>query len=333
VAPENVVILIGETASRLPLRIVISRVIIQLRENEDTVSFARALALTFPRVETFASLSNEIIHFYIGYRLIGYGFAESFILLILTSINVGITFLTSVYERRREVMTLSTVGLNPSQISAIFICEALVISLIAGSLGYLLGLMGYHIFLNFSSLAPMVKYKVEASWCILAIFFSMASAMTGALIPALKASIITTPSLLRRFMIPYEGEGKEFWNIEIPVKIVGKNELLSFFDFMERRLKDYGGISHLEERVENIMLEGDPNDPESLSLHFYYKKYESTSINTKNKIFATIKENNCYTITLSSRSLSPNKIENIRQTAAFVRRLALEYTEKEKIRF
>jgi ABC-type antimicrobial peptide transport system permease subunit len=331
VAPENVVILVSETAFHLPLRIIISRVIIQMRENEDMVSFARALALTFPRVETFASLSNRIIHFYIGYQLIEYGFAESFILLILTSINVGITFLTSVYERKHEVMTLSIIGLTPSQISAIFICEALIIALIAGSIGYLLGLMGYHILLNFPTLVPMVKYKVEAFWCILAIFFSMASSMIGALTPALKASIMTTPSLLRRFMIPYEGEKKNVWNIEIPIKIFGENNLLSFFNFMEIRLKD-SGAAQIEERFEDIILEGDINNPESLSLHFHYKN-GSLNINTKNKISATRRENNCYAITLSSRSLSPNKIENVRQTAFLVRRLALEYTEKEKMVF
>ncbi|MEM2913612.1 MAG: FtsX-like permease family protein [Candidatus Bathyarchaeia archaeon] len=333
VTPENVVIFIREAASRLPLRIVVSRVIIQVREGEDMVSFARALALTFPRVETFVPLDRYIIHFYIGHRLISYGFAESFVLLILTSLNIGITFLTSVYERRREVMTLSTIGLNPSQISAIFICEALVIALIAGSLGYLFGLIGYHIFLNFPEFVPIVKYKVEASWCILAVFFSMASSMIGAVIPALKASVITTPSLLRRFMIPYEGKKREAWNIEIPIKIVGESDLLGFFNFMGMRLKDYSGSAHIEERVEDMMLDGDANRPESLSINFHYKKYGSMDINTKNKLSAIKKENNSYTINLSSRSLSPNKIENARQTAVFIRRLALEYTEREKMGF
>jgi len=331
VTPENVVILVSETASKLPLNIVVSRVNIQTYKVENMLPLARALTLTFERVETFVSLGDEIIHLYIGDRFISYGFTEMLVLLILTSLNIGVTMLNSVYERRREIVTLSTVGLNPSQISAIFIAEALIVAFITGSLGYLLGLMGYYVFFALSLSALVVKYKVEAVWSVLALFFSIFSSMVGALIPSLKASIMATPSLLRRFIIPREVEKKEEYCVEIPIKIVNSKDLLGFIRFMEARLIEYSKPSHIEERVDSVKLEGDESKPESLRIKFYYK-YGSDKVNTRNNLFITRDEKDAYVINLSIESLLPHKRINVWQTAAFIRRLTLEYTEKEKIK-
>ncbi|MEM2166837.1 MAG: ABC transporter permease, partial [Candidatus Bathyarchaeia archaeon] len=331
VTPENVVILVSETASKLPLNIVVSRVNIQTYKVENMLPLARALTLTFERVETFVSLGDEIIHLYIGDRFISYGFTEMLVLLILTSLNIGVTMLNSVYERRREIVTLSTVGLNPSQISAIFIAEALIVAFITGSLGYLLGLMGYYVFFALSLSALVVKYKVEAVWSVLALFFSIFSSIVGALIPSLKASIMATPSLLRRFIIPREVEKKKEYCVEIPIKIVNSKDLLGFIRFMEARLIEYSKPSHIEERVDSVKLEGDESKPESLRIKFYYK-YGSDKVNTRNNLFITRDEKDAYVINLSIESLLPHKRINVWQTAAFIRRLTLEYTEKEKIK-
>ncbi|MEM2643397.1 MAG: FtsX-like permease family protein [Candidatus Bathyarchaeia archaeon] len=331
VAPENVVILVSETASRLPLKIVVSRVNIQTHKVEDMLPLARALTLTFERVETFVSFGDEIIHFYIGDRFVSYGFTEMLVLLILTSLNIGVTMLNSVYERRREIVTLSTVGLNPSQISAIFVAEALIIAFITGSLGYLLGLTGYYVFFSLSLSTLVVKYKVEAAWGVLALFFSIFSSMIGALLPSLKASIIATPSLLRRFMIPREVEEKEECCVEIPIKIIDSKELLDFIRFIEARLREYSKPSCIEERVDYVKLEGDESNPESLRIKFYYK-YGSSNVNTRNNLFITKDKRGTYVINLSIRSLLPAKRINVWQTAAFIRRLTLEYTEREKIK-
>ncbi|MBS7654786.1 ABC transporter permease [Candidatus Bathyarchaeota archaeon] len=332
VSPENVVIVLDETASKLPLNIAVVRAVSRTLNSEQMLPLARVLTLTFSRVEAFVSLEGEITHLYVGHRLAAHGFAESSILLILTSLNVGVTLLNSVYERRREIMTLSTVGLNPTQIAAIFLCEALIMAFIAGSLGYLFGLVNYHILFS-SSIAPVVKYKAEASWCMLALLLSAASSMIGSLIPSLKASLKMTPSLLRRFALPSGGiVGSDTWVIEVPLKIVNYWDLGEFFLFIERKMRDYSGPSHFEEKVEKVRLEGDVRQPESLRLKFSYK-YGSDYVNTENTLFAAGDPRSGYTIKLSSRT--PLSIywgkENVWQTASFIRRLALEYTEKEKI--
>jgi len=332
VSPEDVVIVLDSAALSLPINIDVVRVVARTLSDDQAFPLARVLTLTFSRVEAFVSLGGVLKRLYIGHKLIAYGFAESSILLVLTSLNVGITLLNSVYERRREIMSLSTIGLNPTQIAAIFLCEALIMAFIAGSLGYLFGLTNYHIFFSLN-LAPVVKYKAEASWCMLALLLSIASSMVGSLIPALKASIKMTPSLLRRFALPSKGmTGDDKWIVDVPLKITSPWDLRGFFIFMEKRMRDYSGPSQFEEKVEGVRLEGDINEPESLRLKFSYK-HGSNYVNTENILFATGDRRSGYTIKLSSRT--PLSVywarENVWQTASFVRRLALEYTEKEKI--
>lgn len=329
VYPKDVVIMLDTTALQLPYT-AITRVVIKTARSDDSISMAKKITLLFPMIETFVSINNEIMHLYVGYHTVSYGFNENLMLLTLISLNIGVMLLNSVYERRHEIVTLSTIGFNPSQISAVFICEALIIAIIAGGLGYILSLINYYMLFVLAQQTLIMKYKAEAFWAIFAIAFSIISSVFGSLIPALRAPLKITPSLLRRFTLSYEkGEG-DSWVIEIPVKIT-YNELKDFFPFMERRMRDLSGPASFEEKVNNIRVEGDITEPQTLRLLFSYT-YDPIHANTENKLFAE-KRGDIYVIKLSSRAISPWKRESIWQTASFVRRLSLEYTEKEKIGF
>ena len=334
VAPEEVIILLSETATELPLNIVVSRVNVQTQNVEDFTSLARALALIFPRVETYISMNGEIWHLFVGGYQVVYGFAESTVLLVLMVLNVGTMMLNVVYERRREVVTMSTVGLNPSHITAIFACEAIVMAFIAGSLGYLLGLTSCF-FLSLLPSPPILRYKVEAFWSILALCFSISASVFGSIVPASKASIIATPSLLRRFIISSREKAPEgAWTLDVPVKIK-EEDLIGFFDFMEQRLKVYNDPVRFEERVDEIVRARGIRGPSRQSISFVYK-YAVNKIITENDLYSvrdTFSDE--HVIRLASKSRLPwtiiGKEASARQTASFVRRLALEYTERERM--
>ncbi|MEM2433274.1 MAG: FtsX-like permease family protein, partial [Candidatus Bathyarchaeia archaeon] len=283
VPPENVVIILDQTALKLPINMIISRIVVQSLElkYEDMFSLARSVTLLFPRVEAFISLYGEITHLHIGHQLISYGFGSIFLLLVLTSLNVCVMLLNSVYERRREIQTLSTVGLNPSQISAIYVCEALIMAFIAGSLGYLFGLTSY-LFFNLFQSAPALKYKAEAFWSIISLCFSIIASVVGSLTPALKASVIVTPSLLRRFIISPIRKG-EALVVDIPLRIKEK-DLKDFFNFMLERMKEYSDPTRVEERVDDVRLIEDKMNPLNMRLHFIYK-YAVNRVITENDMF------------------------------------------------
>jgi len=60
-------------------------------------------------------------------------------LMVLVMLNIGLSMFANVNERRNEIASLSSIGLNPAHIAALFIAEAMIIGFIGGGLGYLLG--------------------------------------------------------------------------------------------------------------------------------------------------------------------------------------------------
>ena len=118
-------------------------------------------------------------------------------------LNVVLTMLNSMFERREEIHILSSVGLNPAQIAAIFMSEAAIVGFAAGGLGYLGGL-GVYKGLAFFGLALEVRQKVSALWSLASIGIAMTAVFMGAYV-ALRSSIVITPSLMRRWKMEKRG--------------------------------------------------------------------------------------------------------------------------------
>ncbi|MFQ6095838.1 MAG: FtsX-like permease family protein, partial [Candidatus Bathyarchaeia archaeon] len=329
---ERVAIVHVETAKNLGL--VISRIDVQTQSPEDTVDLARLAVLVWPDVQAFASLAGGIQHLFIGSAYVVKGFAEGMVPLVLVVLNVGVMMLSAVYERKREATIMSTVGLNPFHISAVFVAEALTLSVVAGSLGYLLGLISYRFFAVFAVFFE-VKQKVEAFWGVLALSFSIVAAVLGAALPATKASIIATPSLLRKWKIRIEERprnAKEPWVLKIPLRIRGE-DLGKFFSFMEKRLEGY--TSNLVERIENLKVSREGEAEPRLSFAYIFTEM---GVVTDNELIPVKSDTpNLYTfkLTMQSRmyrmgfySGKARDEAHIRRTAAFVRRLILQYSHR-----
>lgn len=340
VSAEKVIILHKDSAGKLPLNMVVSRVDVQTKNPNDIFALARLLVLLYPQYETFSSEAGKIQYAYIGPYHISKGFVENAVLLTLVILNVAMVMLNAVYERRNESRIMSTVGLNPSHIMAIFNAEAMIIAVVAGSLGYILGLTSFS-FLKVLPLSPIMRYKVDASWGIAAVCASILAVMLGSTLPASKASLIATPSLLRKFAISSKekpARGKDMWTFDIPIRIT-EEEVESFFDFMEKRLKSFYRDDSLNaaectKNIKRLERQG-VRKPLASYLSFIYKYSNGVKVITDNQVF--LEESSGpgrYYIKLTSVNCSPwgGKIAETgpRQTAQFIRRLILEYTLKRK---
>jgi len=333
---ERVVIVHGETAKNLNSYMVISRIDVQTTSSADTLDLARLTVLVWPDVQAFASSTGKIQHLFIGSAYVVKGFAEGMVPLILVVLNVGVMMLGAVYERKREAFIMSTVGLNPFHISAVFVAEALTLSVVAGSLGYLLGLVGYR-FLAVFAVSVGVKQKVEAFWGILALSFSIVAAVVGSALPASKAPLVATPSLLRKWKIKIEEkprEAKEPWVLEIPLRI-RREDLEEFFSFLEKRLERY--TSNVVERVENLRISRKAKAEPRLS--FTYINTEKGVITDNELIPVKNDISGPYTFKLIIQSQiykmrfhlgKAHDEAHIRQTATFVRHLILGYSYRSK---
>jgi len=195
-------------------------------------------------------------------------------------LNVVVTMLNSMYERRREVHILSSVGLNPAQIAAIFVAEASIIGIIAGGAGYLAGLTLYRTMAYFH-LTLEVHHKVSALWSLAAIGVAMTTVLMGAF-AALRSSVIITPSLMREWRI--EGAPAtitEPWVLTIPVRILPE-EQDGFVEFTVEAIR--AEEDNPLRRTEYIRVSTDSGD--RTQVNFIYRATEPMAGNfyTKNTL-------------------------------------------------
>jgi len=176
------------------------------------------------------------------------------ILIVLVTLNIMASIFASVRERRSEIASLSSIGLNPTHIAALFMAEAMVLGFVGGGLGYLLGLFGYRVAASplFGTLT--VREKVSAEWSLISLLLSGFTAVLASVIPAMKASTIVTPSLLRRWHISADIQPREAgqpWVIDLPVKL-RRRELEPFIGFIKKRMMKK--TSSTLEYITNIKL-------------------------------------------------------------------------------
>ncbi|MDQ1280026.1 MAG: hypothetical protein QG670_1288 [Thermoproteota archaeon] len=169
---------------------------------------------------------------------------------VIVILSVVITMLNSIFEQRREIAILSSIGLNPSHITGLFIAEAAITGIIGGGIGYLLGLGSYKVMSVFSLLVE-VRSKVSAAWSLASILLSLAAVLVGAAV-ALRFSAVITPSLLRRWKTEETSSptGKEL-EFSIPIR-VKEEDLESMFNYTVTRIrKNLRGVG-LEKYMERI---------------------------------------------------------------------------------
>jgi len=241
-------------------------------------AFAKRLALQ-RGYETWSVSGTSVVYAALGSYLEGKGLP----LVIpwgIVVLNVVVTMLNSLFERRREISILSSVGLNPAEIASIFVAEASITGFIAGGLGYLAGLAFYKL-MPALGLALEVHQKVSAVWSLAAIGISISAVLVGAF-AALRSSIVITPSLTRKWKMD-EGEGgfNKPWIIPVPVKIEAA-DVDSYVTYLVERLR---GLENDQVRMTTRITVETRREVRTIS--FIYKSYQATTGNfyTKNYVF------------------------------------------------
>jgi ABC-type lipoprotein release transport system permease subunit len=115
----------------------------------------------------------------------------------ISVLMVMVTVLNAMFERRREIAILSSVGLNPSNILGVFTSEAAMIGVFGGGFGYLLGLGAYPLLATFSA-GVIVRQKISAVWSLGSIAVALITVVASSLL-ASRYSLAITPMLRRRW--------------------------------------------------------------------------------------------------------------------------------------
>ena len=235
---------------------VLSEIVFQLEEGENLDSVIRTLIHAFT-YDVYVSSNGIINYYYIGSYVEFKGAAELLVPLIMVGLNVSMVMLNSVYERRREIRTLSMLGLNPTHIGLIFVAEAVILGMVGGSLGYLFGLGFYRIMVLFGQ-ELMIREKLEWWWSAIGFAIAILASVLSAIRPAALAVSTYTPSKIKKIKLT-EKEAKarreeifkvyQAKEVSMPVK-VQLNEIEFFVGYLFNRLTELK--TGYVESVENV---------------------------------------------------------------------------------
>lgn len=314
--PQETIVIDLVTALRLPL-VGITRIDVTVADDVDVDALAERLALERGYLAWSASEKGVILA-----RIGTYFEGKGLSLLVpwgIVVLNVVVTMLSSMYERRKEIYILSSVGLNPTQILTVFFAEASIMGLIAGGVGYLAGI-GFYRIMAFLRLAIDVQQKVSAFWSLASIGIAMISVFIGAIF-ALINSVVITPSLMRRWKITKKRDLAESFEVEIPVKLLSE-EIENFVDFLVKALKAREGDPVI--RTSSIQVSFD-TEKRLKSIHFIYKatrSLDSSDFYTENSILIEKRPNEKIGVKL----ISNGNQKRAYTTGVLVRTITMEWS-------
>jgi len=325
----NEVIMVNYNVSFFLPRVVMSRVNVHLKDSslEEYSEFADIVVLS-RGYHVYVSHPNSLYLQYLGSYIEEKGAGLIPFLMVLVVLNITVMMMGSVSERRDEIASLSSVGLNPTHIAALFVAEAAVIGFVGGGLGYLLGILGYRTALTTWFGTLQVREKASAEWGLMALLLSGFTAVVASVIPALKAATIVTPSLLRKWRIGEEVRPREIgqpWILDLPVKLAAR-ELEPFTGFVHNRIGERTG--DLTEHITDVSLKVEETDSGPLrKLVFGYSRESQGSSN--NELVIERAEGKEYFEVKLLCIPSRNAVDMVHNIATHVRNLILEWNAME----
>ncbi len=327
---------------RPPQILVLSEIIFQPKGKININSMVETLIFIF-NYDVFISKQRRIIYYHIGSYLEMKGAIELLIPLVMVGLNVGTVMLNSIYERRKEIRTLSMIGLNPTHIGLIFVAEAIILGMVGGSIGYIVGL-GFYRIMNLLGQNLMVREKLEWWWSAIGFALAMIASVLSSLRPAALAVSTYTPSKIKRIKRSEEereSREEEIFKIyqarelSMPIK-VASNEILFFVSFCLDRLGDYK--SSFLEKVEKIEETPEVENVKGelvKRINFEYVIFVSgQERRTKNALILTKSPNeDYYRVRLLTEPAVPGLPERtIERTVDFVHKILMDWAkEKESI--
>jgi len=246
--------------------------------------------------------------------------------IVITVLNIAIMFYTLIYERRNEIFVFSSVGLNPTHISSLFIVEAGVLGFIGGGIGYILSMVMFRL-LDILNIVLPVNVKTSPIDMLSLIAIASLTAIFASVPPALKAARITTPSLLRKWKIEEKVARGETWKIRVPLRIPSE-KVEMFVNYLYERLPQSSTVIELVisdvKREEKI----DENGNKLYLINFNYGRGGNRPFNA----YTTIEirrdiEDYVVHVHTSPKSVYASLIEtNVHEVVTHVRKLVLEWS-------
>jgi hypothetical protein len=294
-----------------------SRVTATLEPGADGVTLGKSMALS-REYRVWVSTGAEVLRASMTDTIAGKGFGVTIPWLIVV-LNVLATMMGSMYERRAEINILSSVGLNPTHISGVFLAEALITGVTAGGLGYLIGL-GWYPAMRALADAPVVNQKVSAFWVVGSLAIAVTAVAAGSVL-ALRGSTVITPSFIRNWRLEGSSSPDDTWSVALPNKVKPEevDALLAYICDALRAYDDRESAPH----IYGVKQASDGEGRRFIS--FTYREVP-TNIGAKTSYNRLVvepgEEADVYGATLVSKGTR----EAVESTVVFMRKLMIQWT-------
>ncbi len=152
--------------------------------------------------------------------------------------------LSAVYERTKEIATLSTVGLSPRHIGSIFIMESVTLAFVGSFLGYIIGASFTSVLWGLNLYPEGLLPNVSSGVVIIVMGVMMSATMLSSVYPMIKASKLATPSLIRKWRIGSRPVG-DYWSVSFPFNATSEETIgvLTFLrEFLEASTTERTGL-------------------------------------------------------------------------------------------
>ncbi len=180
------------------------------------------------------------------------GAGSLFVPTLLAALIVFNTMLGSIYERTGEIGILSSIGLAPKHIGALFLAESVVHAVVGTVVGYLLG-QGVAQIIHAYGLLPGLQLNYSSSATVLLAMFIIVVVVGSSVYPALQARRIAVPGVEARWQLP-QAIGNAI-TIELPFT-VGRETALGINAYLEEYFQ-----AHTEAALGGFTAEGVELEP------------------------------------------------------------------------
>ena len=124
----------------------------------------------------------------VGYQFKRFSYAMAGVVIFIGSLIVFVTMMGSVNERTTEIGVFRAIGFRKSHIMRIILLEAAMVSLLAGFLGYVVGMGGAKLALPFMAESKNALLIWNSTVAFGSVGLALALGVLASLYPALHAS-------------------------------------------------------------------------------------------------------------------------------------------------
>jgi hypothetical protein len=176
---------------------------------------------------------------------------------VLSALNIVSAMISSVYQRRKEIVIYTSLGLSPLGAILMFLTEALSFAITAIIIGYLFGFALNGLFIYFNLLPKTFSFNFTSVFIVVSLGVTIGSCLIAAVYPAIVASKMIVPSLERKWKFPTRPKG-DLWELPLPINMRDKNETIALLAYLKEYYEGSGA-----ERPGYVVTEVTSFKPES----------------------------------------------------------------------